>query len=151
MTDGNVDIIARKTSRATGHDEQDVSQILHLRTVYLARPGTTHSESTMINGTVHYAVLTPQGGTCFEGAGFISFRRTRGGKLIGTLEEAEVSPNRRLGVISDVFEHVVLDGNFAADPDATRVVALLNELHTRFGPQPSHQLAGPYGEAMGPR
>lgn len=152
MPDGNMDIIARKVSRATSAEEQDVTQILHLRTVYRARPGTTYSEPSMINGTVHYAVITPQGGTCFEGAGFVSCKRKGGaGQIIGTVEEAEVGPNRRLGISGDVFEHVVLEGTFVARRDAARVVGLLNELHALFGPQPSYQLSGPSGESGGPR
>lgn len=136
---GNVDVVARRRIPADAENEA-LTQIVHIRTVFRAVPGTTHADSTMINGLVNYAIVGEGGGACFEGAGFVSCKEDRKRiELSGELEEARLHPNRRVGRVGDIFNQAVIQGTFQASRDTKKVVAILNELSRYFGPQPRYQ------------
>ena len=137
--DGNVDVVARRRIPADGENER-LTQLVHLRTVFRAVPGTTPADQTMINGIVAYAIVGEHGGVCFEGAGFVSCAdRKDGALLVGELEQAKLRAHRRRGRVGEIFEAAVLAGPFRATRDRKRVISLLNELSSFFGPHPHYQ------------
>ena len=141
---GNVDVVARRhTPGSAGgrrSDAESITQIIHLRTVFRAIPGTTHAERSMINGMVNYAILSDNGGACFEGAGFLTFtEKRRKPELIGRLEQAKLHSNRRVGWVGEIFDRAELTGEFLARRNRKKVIRILNELNRVFPPQPSYQ------------
>ena len=139
---GNIDVIARRHSESDDAGVGDITQVVHLRTVYRSAPGSMASDRTMINTTVTYAILGPDGGSCYEGAGFMYVREnTRTGALRGQLELSTVAPHRQVGDPAIIFEHAELTGQFVARKDRRRVVRMCNELRRVFGDMPRYQPA----------
>jgi len=135
---GRVDVVARRVDpdQATG---LTVTQLVHMRTAFRAVPGTTFAEQSMINATVHFAVLDGHGGVCYEGAGFLSTEENaRRGLLVGELERAHLDKNRSAGRGGEVFQRVDLTGTYHAVRNRAKVFALLNEMNRLFGPQPDY-------------
>ncbi|MCB9866649.1 MAG: hypothetical protein H6816_08460 [Phycisphaerales bacterium] len=138
---GQVDMVARRVERGPNPGER-VAQVIHVQTEFRAVPGSTPAESSMINATVHYAVLDGQGGVCYEGAGFFSTKEDpETGVMTGALERARLEENRAAGQGASVFNRVELTGTYRAIRNRRRVVRLLNELDRLFGPQPDYRPA----------
>lgn len=135
---GNVDVVARRVQELEGGGES-ITQVVHLRTMYLAIPGSTHVERSMINTTVNYAILSDSGGACFEGAGLVVCRENnRARALTGQLESGRISPVRRVGASAEIFDRALIEGRFNAKHDRRAVVRILNELNRVFGPRPAY-------------
>ncbi len=136
---GRVDLVARR--HVEGNREiPSVTQVVHARTEYQAIPGRTHADASMINATVHYAILGDAGGACFEGGAFFTFEEDpEKGAMEGALEHSTLEPSRRVGDGGQVFDRAELTGVFQATRNRRRVVAILNELNRVFGPMPQYQ------------
>lgn len=135
---GNVDVVARRVQEIEGGGEA-ITQIVHLRTMFLAVPGATHVERSMINTTINYAILSDSGGACFEGAGLVVCRENgRTQEMTGELESGRISPVRRVGASADIFDQALIEGRFSARRDRRAVVRILNELNRIFGPRPNY-------------
>jgi hypothetical protein len=136
---GRIDIVARRIDPGVPPADP-VTQIVHLRTAFRAIPGTTYAEESMINATVHFAVLDGHGGVCYEGAGFLSSEEDpKKGVLVGELERAHLDENRSAGQGGEIFNRVDLTGTYAATRSRRKVVSLLNEMSRIFGPQPDYR------------
>jgi hypothetical protein len=139
-SDGNVEIVAQRRSRELGASKLDVTQILHVRTLYRAIPGRTAVDRSMINASITYAIVSDAGGACYEGGGFLTGRQRNGkAKFVGHLEDAKLHPSRSVGDAPGLFDLAQLHGHFTARRDRARVVAILNELDRLFGPRPRYE------------
>jgi hypothetical protein len=150
---GNVDVVARRERPRTGDPDQTLVQLLHVRTFFTPLPGHTNIESTMINTTVSYLIVSGATGASFEGGGFVSFNeppRARRvfsvgpGVLTGRLESSSLSPQRRRGDAPHIFQRAAVTGRFRAIEDQRQVVKLLNDMQRRLGPLPRYE--PPLGE-----
>ncbi len=137
---GHYDIVARRRGTAGSADGPTFDQIIHLRQVWQAKPGRTAAESSMINATVSYLIVGPDGGASFEGGGFITLKENRrGDELVGHLESSALNPQRRLGSVPDVFDKASVTGRFRAHRDKRQVVRVINEMKRLFGPLPPYE------------
>ncbi len=137
---GNVNIVLRRSEPSKSNPHADVTQVIHLRTVWRSIPGETVAERTQINGTVNYALLSGRIGATFEGAGSVFFRENkRRDALRGSLDLALLKPKRRLTAGSDIFKHAELSGKFHAVRDPRRVTRIVNDLNRLFGPPPGRE------------
>lgn len=137
---GNVDIVARRLSDAGDDVQGEICQIVHIRTVYRNVPGAMASDKTMINALINYAILAPDGGSSYEGAGFVYFRKSmRRRELRGALELSTVRPHRRVGEPIILFDRAELTGEFVAQENRRKVVHLFNQLRRVFGKMPRFQ------------
>ena len=136
---GNIDLVAvRRTVSESG--DARLTQVVHVRTIYRAVPGSTHVDRTMINALVNYAILSDGGGACYEGGGFLYTEEyQQQDQLVGQLQEARLHPYRRTGEAPDLFDRAELTGRFKAVRNRKAVTGLLNELNRLFGPQPSYE------------
>ncbi len=133
----NIDIVARVTT--TNEQGLSTTQIVHMRTFWITRPGRTNAEPSMINATVGYHVLSGPTGATFEGSGFVSFDvNRRGDRITGELERSSLAPQRRLGKADRVFDRAELSGTFVATRDKQRVFNTLRDMRRRFGPMPDY-------------
>ncbi len=133
----NVDIVARVST--TNDDGVPTTQVVHLRTFWITRPGTTNAERSMINATVGYLIVGGATGATFEGSGFLTFHVNRkGDRMTGELERSMLTPQRRLGAADRLFERAELSGTFAATRNKARVVEMTHDLRRRFGPMPDY-------------
>lgn len=140
---GNLDLVARRQARINDPDVDEITQIILLRTVYRNVPGAMASDRTMINSVITYAILSPDGGACYEGAGYVYFReKPRRGQLLGELELSTVRPHRRVGKPTIIFDRAELNGSFTATENRRMVVHIMNELRRVFGEMPRHQPRG---------
>jgi hypothetical protein len=136
----HVDIVARRQSRGDRPDSPPVVQVVHIRRVWAAVPGQTLAEQSMINATVSYFIVGPEGGASFEGGGFVTFEENREETgIAGQLESSSLTPQRQAGLGSDLFERISVTGTFQATRDKRRVVRLLNETRRLFGPMPRYE------------
>lgn len=133
----NLDVVARRIR--TNDDGTQTVQVVHLRTFWVAKPGRTRAENTMINATVSYMIVAWPVGASFEGSGFLSFTENRTkNRIKGELELSSLTPQRRLGPADRLFERAELKGRFVAKRDRAKAVAILNEMRRLFGPLPRY-------------
>jgi len=135
---GNVNIVLRRTNTGQG-GEQDVTQIIRIRSVWRPVPGRTASHRTQINAAVSYFVTGGRIGDTFEGAGAVFFRQNRGKTILaGTLDHSVLRPKRQLAPGEPLFARAELSGTFRATRDRRQVVRIINEADRLFGPLPPH-------------
>jgi len=136
---GDVEIVLRRTLPSTETTGPDVTQVVHVRTVWKSIPGSTVAERTQINGTVSYAIVYGRTGAAFEGAGSVFCKQNRQKDVLrGTLEQAVLKPTRRLGEGSDLFHRAELAGEFRAVHNPRRVRRIVNEMNLLLGPLPKY-------------
>jgi len=133
---GNVNIVLRR-SGGPSEAESDVTQIVHIRSVWRPVPGRTVSRATQINATVSYYIVGGRVGDTFEGAGSVFFTQNRGkNTLTGSLDRAVLRPKRQLAPGEALFARSELSGEFRAVRDRRQVVRIMNEADRLFGPMP---------------
>jgi hypothetical protein len=136
---GNVDVVARRRDETGAESGHATSQVLHMHGIWHAVPGQTPVESTQVNATVSYWIVSAAGGIGFEGAGFVTFREDhRGDTLTGELESSAVQPVRSIGHPPELFQRATVTGRFRAVRDKRRVVRALNQMKRLFGPLPRY-------------
>lgn len=132
---GNLDIVLRRSTPGRVDPRKDVTQVIHIRTVWRSVPGDTVAESTQINGTVIYHLIHGSVGATFEGAGSVFYTLdSRSQRITGSLDEALLRPKRRMGVGADIFNCAEIRGRFQATRDHRRVVRIVNDMERIFGP-----------------
>ena len=133
--EGNVDVVLRRKEPGQSNPALEITQVIHLRTVWRSIPGKTVAERTQINATVSYSIVSGRIGALFEGAGSVFIKENRAGDLLGgALELALLKPKRRLSVGGDIFALAELSGEFRAVKDRRRVVRIVNDMNRLFGP-----------------
>ncbi len=133
---GNVQVVLRRSQPSAEQPHLEITQIIHLRTVWRPIPGETVAERTQINGTVTYCIMSGNLGATFEGAGSIFFSHNqRNDVLEGSLDLAMLGPTRQLTSTSDFFDKAELSGRFTARRDGRRVTRIVNDINRRFGPR----------------
>ena len=86
---GNVDIVLRRIEPADADPGLEITQVIHIRTVWRSIPGKTIAHRTQINAAVSYAIVHGGMQASFEGAGSVFFTENRAKSAInGTLEQA---------------------------------------------------------------
>lgn len=133
---GNVNLVLRRSEASREVPGTNITQVVHLRTVWRPIPGVTVAERTQINGTVTYAIISGSLGATFEGAGSIFFELDKDKqRLEGSLDLATLRPVRHLAASGDFFEKAELSGRFVARRDGLRVARIVNDMNRRFGPR----------------
>jgi len=134
---GNLDLILRRVQRGRMSGKPDVTQIVHVQSVWKSIPGQTIAHDDQINATVTYAVMVASTGHTFEGAGSVFFRSHKGTSVLtGSLGRAVVKPTRRNSPTRPLFSKAELSGRFRAMRDAQKVKTIKNDLRRVFGPHP---------------
>ncbi len=137
---GGFDVVARRVGIGQQGPDERITQIVHLRGIWCPIPGHTHAESTMINATVSYMIISGAGGAGFEGGGFISFRENyKKTVAVGKLELAKLAPVRCLGQGRQIFERAEVRGEFHATRDPRQVTRILAQMRRLFGPLPRYE------------
>ncbi len=139
--DGNVELVLRRSQPSESDPDVDITQLIHIRTVWRSIPGQTVADRTQINGVISYLIAGGGVGATFEGAGSVFFKENRrGDRLRGTLERALLRPTRRLAGGHSLFNRAQLQGEFQAKRDRRRVVRLVHEMNRLFGPLPPYEV-----------
>jgi hypothetical protein len=137
---GGIELVLRSEQPSKLDPTQTITQVVHLKAFWVPKPGTTFVESSQINAHLRYAIWTPPTGVRYDGAGFASFRLDqRQSILTGRIESGTLSPRFRAGNAVEPFGTARLSGQFRAEKDPARVVALVQWLQSHF----SRRLAGP--------
>ena len=135
---GNLDLILRRGPDLHTADGSEVTQLLHIRSVWRSIPGMTNANPTQVNGTICYALVGGNTGTTFEGAGSVFFDHNADkGTLSGTVEWALLRPRRRLSSAKPLFSHAEISGEFHAVRDRRKVVRMVNEIDRLFRSRPA--------------
>ncbi len=141
---GNIEIVARRKGSMGPDDQNPVTQVVHLSSIWRAVPGTTEVESTQLNATIKYWIRGPSGGVGFEGAGFVLFQENyKRETLTGELELSNLRLTRQVGTSPLLFEQMELTGAFRATRNKRWAVRITNEMERYFGPMPRYEPAPP--------
>lgn len=112
-----------------------MSQVLMIEVFWRAAPGSTFAESSQTNANIVYCLTSGPDSITYEGAGFVSFRKSSDdGSISGLLESAALYPARTSGSPMDLFGRCRLSGTFIAENNSPRAVALMQSLRKRVGP-----------------
>lgn len=134
---GNIDLILRQIHTGRMSDEPDLTQIVHVRSVWRSIPGQTIAHYDQINATVNYAILAGVTGHTFEGAGSVFFKSRKGKDVLtGELGRAVVKPSRQTSPTRPLFSTAELSGSFRAIRNPRQVKLIKNELRRIFGSHP---------------
>jgi len=134
---GNLDVVMHHEKRDPADPAGQITQVIHVRTLWRSIPGVTVAERSQINAEVEYFIISGDVGQSFEGAGSVIFSTNRKADTItGTLDLARLKPVRQLIAADDLFERVDLSGTFVAQKDRRRVRDTVHDMARRFGPRP---------------
>lgn len=112
-----------------------MSQTLLIEVFWRAQPGRTHAESSQTNANIQYCLTAGKEIISYEGAGFVSFKRSRDGRtLTGLVESSSLYPVRTVGAPVDLFGPCRLSGTFEARENRARVVAIQQGIRMKLGP-----------------
>ena len=130
---GNMDVVLRRADPGSENPGLDITQVVHIHTVWRSVPGTTVAERTQINATVTYHVIHGNVGASFEGAGSVFFTQSRHrDALEGTIDLAVLIPTRRLGGGSAIFSRAEISGAFYARKNRRKLVRIINDSERLF-------------------
>jgi len=134
---GNYEIVLVNEQFDANDPSANISQVLHIRTLWQSIPGRTVADRTQINCIVSYYIVSGQLGQAYEGAGSLFISADRDGeRLTGTLDLARLKPVRQLAASAELFNRVDIAGRFTAARDRKRTQQLANDMDRRFGPRP---------------
>ncbi len=134
---GNVDIVLLRSTPSRSIPPHNVTQVIHIRTVWRSIPGATVAHATQINGRINYHIVSGSRGATFEGAGSVFYKlNRRADMLTGTLDLSVLRPKRRLAAGSALFKRAELTGKFHARHDPRRTIRIINEMACMFGRLP---------------
>lgn len=137
---GNYEIVLVREQFDANDPAANITQMIHLRTFWRSIPGTTVADSTQINGSISYFIVSGELGQSYEGAGSIFVTENRDGDEIkGTLDLARLKPVRQLAASADLFDRVRISGRFKATRNRKRTQQLVRDMNRRFGPRPPRQ------------
>ena len=140
---GHADIVARRhpPRRIAAEGGPDpATQVVHIRQVWLAVPGRTFAEASMINATVSYLIVGPSGGAAFDGGGFCTFTENRKGTEIrGRLESSTLRARHGVDTGNELFGRASVTGTFRAQRNERQVRRIMHEMERLFGPMPPYQ------------
>jgi len=129
---------ANPADQAPGASGIPLRQWLIIRVFWMPRPGNTYAESTQTNADIIYCLQRGDDVITYEGAGFVYFRITDGGRTVrGRIESATLAPARRKGRPQDYFGRCQLTGSFTARLDRPAVVAARRAVRRLVGPPPA--------------
>ncbi len=119
-----------------------MAQYVQIEVFWQPLPGTTYAESSQINASIVYCLVTASDAISYEGAGFVYFSQSRDGETIeGRIESATLVPVRRAGSPRDIFGPCRLNAEFTAEKDAARVVSVVRRLQKLLGrPAPASRV-----------
>ncbi len=134
---GNLDLILRRAHTGRMSDELDLTQVVHVRSVWRSIPGQTIADDDQINATINYAIMGAATGHTFEGAGSVFFKLDKRKEVLtGELGRAVVKPSRKTSPTRPLFSRAELSGSFRAIRDSRQVKLIKNDLRRIFGPHP---------------
>ena len=134
---GLPELVLRTQTPSRIDPTQTITQIVHVKTFWLPRPGTTYAEATQINASIQYAILTPPTGVRYDGAGFVSYKiDKRTGVMTGRIESSTLAPRCRMGDAVEPFGPVRLAGRFRATENPRDVVNTAQMLEAQFSKRP---------------
>lgn len=137
---GNVDLVLRRSRPSRELGRSDIVQTVHVRSVWNGVQAKSEFNTTQINSTVSYAIVSGDSGAVFEGAGamFCTKKRDWGSDfLVGKLERAMLQPTRQAADGVSVFDCAEVRGGFRATRDGRKVRQMVNEMDRLFGPKPA--------------
>jgi hypothetical protein len=129
---GLIELVCRAERASTIDPTQTITQIVHLKTFWDPRPGTTFVESTQIDGDLSYAVLTPPTGVRYDGSGFLTYKLKKNGDLEGKIESGTLSPRFSMGDAAIPFTNARLEGDVYARENPADVVNTIQSIDAQF-------------------
>ena len=126
---GAMDVVLRRCEPSVEDVDQEITQIIHIRSVWRSIPGRTIAHPSQINATVSYVIQSGRVGAMFEGAGAVMFKEhRRSGTLTGSLDLATLRPTHATLAGGSIFERAQLSGKFTATNDRRRVTRIVHEI-----------------------
>jgi hypothetical protein len=130
---GTLDLVFRAERPSSVDPTQTITQLVHVKSFWNPRPGTTFVEATQINARVQYAMLTPPTGVRYDGTAFISYKLDKHtGLLTGRFESGSLSPRFRMGDAIEPFGQARFTGSFSATESPRDVVQAIQKLEGLF-------------------
>lgn len=124
---GNHHLIARSTKRSdTGGT---IRHYLDVDVFWKPRPGKTSTDSSSMDSSLRYAVVTPEGFAVYRGNGFVYLKQDSWSKRwTGTIESGHLHLESKTGDSPEILGDARIKGRLVARQDATRAVDWLREL-----------------------
>jgi len=127
--DGTVDIVLRDRAPSRLHPNDDIRQLLHIRTLWRSIPGDTIAESAQVNARVSYVLRGREMKECYTGGGSVFFKKHRRGSVLrGSLDRALLRPIGPVTGNEPLFVAPTLRGSFRVVRDARRTTEIINEI-----------------------
>lgn len=131
--DGLLELVMKAERPSSIDPTQMITQIMYLKTFWTPRPGRTYAESTQINGSAQYALLTPPTGVRYDGAAFVSYKfEKQTGELIAQIESGTLTPRYQMGDAVEPFGPARFSGTVRAVENPREVVNTQHVLETMF-------------------
>jgi len=127
--DGDYHIAARALDRSAGQSDRAIVQLLHAHVFWRPRPGKTFANSTTVDATLRYALLTADGAAIYGGTGFVYLhRRPFGRELDVSIESGRLRAQKLVGNPPELLGSVRLRGRLLAAEDPAAAMDIRRQL-----------------------
>ena len=111
-----------------------ITQLLHLHMFWKPWPGKTFADSSSVDATIRYAIVTERGAAMYRGTGFVYPKKRRlSDDLVVEIEAGRLRLESRKGDPPELLGTARLTGTLVADNDASLAVDLRRQLDLHAG------------------
>jgi hypothetical protein len=132
---GDYHIVGRARHIPEENSGGEITQLMHVHLFWHPRPGKTFANSSTVDATIRYAILTGQGAAVYAGTGFVyASKRRLSDKLAVEIENARLRLEVVEGDAPDLLGAARVVGELVAKEDATMAADLRRELELLASP-----------------
>jgi hypothetical protein len=130
---GPIEMVMETETPSSIDPAQSIRQVVYLKTFWYPQPGRTFVESTQMDATTIYAILTPPTGIRCDGSAMLTYKWNKKGEPIKAyIESGILTPKYRMGDAVEPFGPSRFTGTVTLYEDPGQVVKTLQNLETQF-------------------
>lgn len=131
---GDYHIVGSATHIPEDGSTGTIAQLLHLHMFWKPWPGKTFDDSSSVDATIRYAIVTERGAAMYCGTGFVYPRKRRmSDDVVVEIEVGRLRLASRKGDPPELLGTARLTGTLVADNDASLAVDLRRRLDLHAG------------------
>jgi hypothetical protein len=131
---GDYHIVGRAIDTPENGVGATIEQLLHVHLFWKPWPGKTFANSSMMDATIRYAIVTETGTAVYTGTGFV-YPRKQGPRngIVADIEAANLRLNHVTGNAPELLGSTRLSGTLVAQDDASLAVDIRRRLDLQIG------------------
>lgn len=126
---GDHHLVGRADFQPSADGQGRVTQFLHVHMFWKPWPGKTYADSTGMDATLRYVIVTQSGVASYVGTGFVyPKRQRRNGTIVAKIEHARLRLETLVGAPPELLGDARLNGTLVATHQPNQALDTLREM-----------------------